>query len=355
MKESKKQYIKFSGDSTIGRGSRGPVGAKGPPGPQGPKGDEGPRGRRGYGGEAGPRGLQGPHGPKGEGERGPRGPRGHMGLDGPQGEQGDIGVTGFQGIIGATGTIFNFLCITYRGISQSGFSPPVPGIPETYILDITNANLFYTPNGTTYVLVNPSVSPYYFLDQNNFIWEVSTTAQLILVRNGDVVFDTCSGIIYQFNMTSGYTEEGQLISPTGPAGPIGPEGPEGPEGPTGNIGNTGPIGLQGADGNIDDYNLVEVTGPTGVMYNVGLDDNIIGVLATRTTPVIINLPGINTLVNGKKKLTIVDEGGDAFTNNITIFPHAGDLILGSSDYIITDNYGSVNFYSNPNINQWFTY
>lgn len=334
-KDSKKRF--FSGDSTISRGSRGPVGPRGPKGDDGCRGEVGPRGRRGLKGDAGPIGPRGCEGPAGRGATGHRGPRGFMGADGPVGNTGSTGPTGPTGSIGSTGTIFTFLCITYNGTSDSGFNPPIPSPPGSYFLDIDNVNLFQTqPDGISFMLVVPSLDPYYFLDHNGFIWRVSvsnTTADLVLVREGDIVFDTCSGILYQYNGQPGYTGVGQLIAPTGPTGATGAPGDIGPTGSS------------------DDYLRIEVTGPS---YNVELSDNIIAVLTTATTPVTINLPDITTLTNGKKKITIVDEGGNASVNNITIVPTGGDLIRGAVNYVINTDYDSVNLYSNQT-NQWFTF
>ena len=89
-------------------------------------------------------------------------------------------------------------------------------------------------------------------------------------------------------------------------------------------------------------------------YSVGTEDDIIAVLATQTTTSTITLPLISTLENGKKRITIADEGGNAGTNNITIAPSGSDQIIGTTGVFISENFNSVNFYSNET-DQWFIY
>ena len=89
-------------------------------------------------------------------------------------------------------------------------------------------------------------------------------------------------------------------------------------------------------------------------YNVQLSDSLIAVTYTNqnTGPAAINLPVANTYVN--KLLRIVDEGGDASNNNITIIPSSGEHILGSTSYVMNTSYGSVTMYSNgESPGKWF--
>ena len=89
-------------------------------------------------------------------------------------------------------------------------------------------------------------------------------------------------------------------------------------------------------------------------YNVQLFDSLIAVTYTNqnTGPAAINLPVANTYVN--KLLRIVDEGGDASNNNITIIPSSGEHIIGSTSYVMNTSYGSVTMYSNgESPGRWF--
>jgi hypothetical protein len=85
-------------------------------------------------------------------------------------------------------------------------------------------------------------------------------------------------------------------------------------------------------------------------YTILNDDESIGV-DTSTIAITVTLPQISTIgLNNYKKYFIVDENGNAFTNNITINTTGGDTINGNSSYIINTNYETVSLYSNGSSN-----
>lgn len=78
-------------------------------------------------------------------------------------------------------------------------------------------------------------------------------------------------------------------------------------------------------------------------YIATLDDHVIGVDCPR--PCTITFPS-----GKKKRLTVVDESGNASVNHITIVPTDG-LVLGKKSFVINCDYGSVQFYCNGT--NWF--
>lgn len=114
---------------------------------------------------------------------------------------------------------------------------------------------------------------------------------------------------------------------------VGPAGPQGPQGPAG----TSDV----------DYAFVDVTAAT---YNVVETDYFIGVSYTATGSVNINLPQISSV--GKTTFTIVDTGGNASVNNITVNPFAGDTIIGTTSVVINADYNSIVIINNG-ITGWF--
>lgn len=100
----------------------------------------------------------------------------------------------------------------------------------------------------------------------------------------------------------------------------------------------------------EEYTRTEVNAAS---YAVTGSDQILAVLYTTTGTVAINLPQIASLPGTKKKkYTIVDEGGNATINNITINAFAGDTIIGVSNFILQSNYNSVTIYNNT-VSGWF--
>jgi hypothetical protein len=126
----------------------------------------------------------------------------------------------------------------------------------------------------------------------------------------------------------------------------GPPGNDGSQGPPGNDGSPGNDGAPGADGNAITRTVVD--GST--IYTVQLTDTLLGVTGTSSTSVDITLPIANSYVN--KLLRVVDEGGNATINNITVSPQEGELISGGASYVIIVSYGSVTLYSNG-VGAWF--
>ena len=85
-------------------------------------------------------------------------------------------------------------------------------------------------------------------------------------------------------------------------------------------------------------------------YNATASDEIIGVDVSSNTVTVI-LPQISTLSGiGHKKYFIIDELGNASTNNITIQGTGGDTINLAVDTNITTNFGSISLYSNGDTN-----
>ena len=86
-------------------------------------------------------------------------------------------------------------------------------------------------------------------------------------------------------------------------------------------------------------------------YTVLGTDNIIGVTYTATGAVSIILP--TALMQAGKAYHIVDEGGLAGTNNITISTEGAELISGANTAVINANYNAKNVYNNGT--DWFLF
>jgi hypothetical protein len=89
-------------------------------------------------------------------------------------------------------------------------------------------------------------------------------------------------------------------------------------------------------------------------YSILETDYLVGVVYTTSGAVTLVLPEISTLVNKKKIYVIVDEGGNASTNHITISTSGSDSILGTSSVIISEDYNSVSVYSDE-LDKWYVY
>uniref|UniRef100_A0A6C0CLS9 Right handed beta helix domain-containing protein n=1 Tax=viral metagenome TaxID=1070528 RepID=A0A6C0CLS9_9ZZZZ len=100
---------------------------------------------------------------------------------------------------------------------------------------------------------------------------------------------------------------------------------------------------------IDSYTRTVVNAASYTLTNA---DQIIGVSYTTTGAVTLTLPAISTL--GTHRYEIKDEGGNAFTNNITIACDVADTIDGAATGLINANYASVSLY-NDGSNAWFVY
>lgn len=83
-------------------------------------------------------------------------------------------------------------------------------------------------------------------------------------------------------------------------------------------------------------------------YDILYSDQIIGVLSTIDGTVSLQLPEITQF----KEFIIVDEGGNALNNPITINAFSGNTIIGQSNVIINGNYNSIRVYNNGT-DGWF--
>jgi hypothetical protein len=99
------------------------------------------------------------------------------------------------------------------------------------------------------------------------------------------------------------------------------------------------------------YTRVEVTGT----YTVLEGDDIIAA-NTQVGAITITLPAISSLVecSGQMTFAIVDEGGEALNNNITINANVADTILGGSSIVLSGNYNAIHIYSDGT-DGWFMY
>ncbi|MDC0367017.1 hypothetical protein OAM67_01175 [bacterium] len=96
------------------------------------------------------------------------------------------------------------------------------------------------------------------------------------------------------------------------------------------------VSLTGAD---IDYGHSTKTGN----YTMVATDVIIGV-DTTSSAVTITLPPASACAN--RKFFVVDEGGNAGTNNITVARAGSDLISGATSVVINGDYNRIQFYSN---------
>jgi len=95
-----------------------------------------------------------------------------------------------------------------------------------------------------------------------------------------------------------------------------------------------------------------------VSGDISSTDDILAV-DTSSSDITLRLPSISDLntSNNYKKYIVVDEGGNASNNNITIVASSEDTIIGLSQpngVVINQNYNSLSIYSNGS-NGWFIY
>ena len=83
---------------------------------------------------------------------------------------------------------------------------------------------------------------------------------------------------------------------------------------------------------------------TSIDYNVKKSNYIIGVDST-SNPVTITLPDASTLLSGHSFI-VKDEGGAAFTNNITITASGSQLIDSTNSVVLQVPYSSIQLYCN---------
>lgn len=91
---------------------------------------------------------------------------------------------------------------------------------------------------------------------------------------------------------------------------------------------------------------------TSTPYAVLSTDTIVAVDVS--SPTVLNLPLISSLKGNQRFLIIVDEGGNAGTNNITIMTAGGDLIDGLGNLKLTANYEAVMLYASGKGGDWFS-
>ena len=94
-----------------------------------------------------------------------------------------------------------------------------------------------------------------------------------------------------------------------------------------------------------------VNSPT---YTIQSTDSIIAVTYTTTSSVTITLPLASTLVTGQC-FHIVDEGGNASENRITISRSGSDTINGDTSTVIELDYMCLSLYAIDDIGEWFIY
>ncbi len=236
-------------------------------------------------------------------------------------------------------------------------------ITSTNISINDNKNLVIPNDGSLLVGqtgLNGFVGPHIFAT-NTETWENDTIGIGRWVSLNDV-FEGITGSIGEKGDTgtkgdtgvkgdTGATGNTGLIGETGPTGntgPIGETGPTGDIGETGPTGDTGAIGATGLQGDSGDSTFMRVV----ITESYTLSNPNINLLGVDTTllPISINLPPAATYP--AHILRIVDEGGFASTNNITIFASESDMILAYDSIVINTSYMSLSFYSNG-VNKWF--
>jgi hypothetical protein len=310
--------IKDVADNTDGgNGGVGPTGPQGITGPTGVTGSQGVTGPTGAAGTSGSQGVTGPTGADGApGNDGGQGPPGNDGGQGPPGNDGAPGNDGGPGADGPPGA---------TGPTGAGFNP------------------IYIPSGGT---ISTSLTPgYYFTDttlflayqiennpwgRNQYIYLADNTLDSSIVYYGKLglEFMGLDGLVgyYLSEIISvrGSPAEGQINS------------------------NTWTMSYAPVPGNV--ITRTVVNGPT---YSVGLFDSLLAVTGTTgSTGIQIDLPLASDFKN--KLLYIVDEGGNATTNDITIIAQTNEFILGSSSHVINTSYASVTLYSNgESPGRWF--
>jgi len=92
----------------------------------------------------------------------------------------------------------------------------------------------------------------------------------------------------------------------------------------------------------DSYVLTNVSGAT---YTALTTDGILLVDRTSSGICTITLPQISALTDNKKRLTIIDSGGNAVLNNITINRGGSDTINNETSILINNNYNSLTLIS----------
>lgn len=114
---------------------------------------------------------------------------------------------------------------------------------------------------------------------------------------------------------------------------------------------SGLLMLQAQSGPVVSLNPHLTTVSNTGTYTVSAIDNIIGVASTTTTPVTVNLPAASALQPGYR-MYVVDTGGNAQINNITVRTAGSDTIFATDSILINLNYMSLGLYSDG-VSKWF--
>jgi len=146
-------------------------------------------------------------------------------------------------------------------------------------------------------------------------------------------------------------QNNSLAGPTGAQGPQGAQGIQGVTGPTGLTGPTGPTGFTGPTGQTGSSNAF-TRQTVSTNYNIQTTDSLIGVTGY-STAITLTLPLASSSFT-HNFLYIIDEGGNAAANNITVAVNnpATERIVGQTGAIMNANYQSLTVYSSG-VTSWF--
>lgn len=317
--------------------STGATGATGETGPIGLTGPTGPAGFATNTGATGPLGLTGPTGPGGfatnTGASGPTGPTGAQStVTGPTGRTGPTGITGATGPTGAASIVTGPTGPSGpTGTAGSSFTGPTGRTGPTGPVGTTGPTGIGPTGPTGFTGSIGSTGP----------TGVGSTGPTGVTGPGSTVTGPTGPI--------GWTGPGSTVTgPTGRTGPTGAQGATGspstitgPTGPTGPIGWTGPTGpgatgVTGPTGAFSTLRTVRVVTASGSVAITNSDDVVI-INKSVAASTIVNLP-VSPATG--RSFTIKDGKGDAATNNITIFPAAGN-IDDSASLTINVSYAAV--------------
>jgi hypothetical protein len=269
-------------------------------GPQGVPGADGTPGAPGAPGMNGMDGAQGQNG-----NDGMPGAPGSPGADGPAGADGPPGATGSTG---PAGMGFNPVVATGNTIS-TGLTPGTYTFSSTLFLGYQTRNAPWAEGQYIYLSDNTLFSTIVYY---------GTLGYVTMGVDGLVGF-----YLSQINSVSGSPAEGQIDS------------------------NDWTMSYAPVPGSVITRTVI-----SSATYSVQPFDTLLGVTYTATGTVQINLPLANAYIN--KFLHIVDEGGNATVNNITIVAGEDEFILGSATHVMNTSYGSATLYSNgESPGRWF--
>jgi hypothetical protein len=248
--------------------------------------------------------------PGSDGAQGPPGPDGAPGAPGSPGADGAPGADGSPGATGSTGPAgvgFNPLLAAGNTISTS-LSPGAYNFSNTLFLGYQNQNAPWAEGQYIYLSDNTVGSTIVYYGTIGYV---------------DLGNDLVGFYLNQINSVSGSPAEGQIDS------------------------SDWTMSYAPLPGNVIGRTVI-----SGSSYSVQPFDSLLGVTYTTTGTVQINLPSANAYLN--KFLYIVDEGGNATANNITISAGSNEYILGSATHVINTSYGSCTLYSNgESPGRWF--